>query len=81
MKDSVLVKKVLKSEDPSKLMLISINTDYPPIQIEITNIQEIWQVTSKLTFNIDANASQTNVLKQLQDSMELLKKDIEGLKS
>ena len=81
MKDSVLVKKVQPSEDPSKLMLISINTDYPPTQIEVNDIQEIWQVTSKLTFNIDANASQTNVLKQLQDSMALLKKDIEGLKN
>ena len=81
MKDSVLVKKIQKPEDASKLMLISINTEYPPAQIEVNDIQEIWQVTSKLTFNIETNTSQGNMLKQLQDSMDLIKKDIENLKT
>jgi len=81
MKDSVLVKKVQRSQDPSKLMLVSINTEYSPVQINVVDIQEIWQVTSKLTFNIDSNASPNNLLKQLQDSMDKLKKDIADLKS
>jgi len=81
LKDSVLVKKIQKPKDPSKLMLISINTDYPPIQVDINDIQEIWQVTSKLTFNIETNASQENMLKALQSSMEMIKKDIKDLKA
>ncbi len=81
LKDSVLVKKIQKPKDPSKLMLISINTEYAPIQVEINDIQEIWQVTSKLTFNIETNASQENMLKALQSSMEMIKKDIKNLKA
>jgi phage repressor protein C with HTH and peptisase S24 domain len=81
LKDSVLVKKIQKPKDPSKLMLISINPDYPPIQVEINDIQEIWQVTSKLTFNIETNASQETMLKALQSSMEMIKNDIKDLKA
>ncbi|MBT8304681.1 MAG: LexA family transcriptional regulator [Bacteroidia bacterium] len=81
MKDSVLVKKIQRSDDPSKLMLVSINTEYPPVQINIVDIQELWQVTSKLTFNIDTDASPNSLLIQLQESMDKLKKDISELKS
>jgi len=82
MSDSVLVKKVQKIEDPSKLMLISINPEYPPIQIDTNSIQEVWQVTSKLTFNVNESTStQNSALKQLQDSIEMLKKDINKLKA
>lgn len=81
MKDSVLVKKVQRPEDASKLMLISINTDYPPVLIDVNEIQELWQVTSKLTFNIENNVAKDPMLQQLQDAMELLKKDIEDLKA
>ena len=82
MQDSVLVKRIQKPEDESKLMLISINPDYPPIQVSVTDIQEVWQVTSKLTFNVnEKSASQNDTLKQLQESIELLKKDIHNLKS
>ena len=80
MKDSVLVKKIQKIEDASKLMLISVNTDYPPIQIEVNDIQEIWQVTSKLTFDIDTNPSQNNLLKDMQSALESLQQDVKALK-
>lgn len=79
--DSVLVKKIQKAEDPSKLMLISINPEYAPIQIDVNTIQEIWQVTSKLTFNVNENSAvQDHMLKQLQESIDVLKKDINELK-
>lgn len=72
--DSVLVKKLQKLPDLSKILLISLNEEYLPIEINIDEIQELWQVNSKLTFNLDA-PSENSLLKQLQESMEELKKE------
>ena len=47
------------------------------ILIKPFQIQEIWEVSSKLTFNVDAT-TETGLLKQLQESMEELKKQISG---
>lgn len=77
--DSVLIKKVQKSPDPSKLLLISSNEEYMPVEIDINNIQELWQVNSKLTFNLDA-ASESTLLKQLQQSMEELRSEFKAIK-
>lgn len=72
--DSVLVKKLQKLPDPSKVLLISLNEEYLPIEININDIQELWQVNSKLTFNLDA-PSESGLLKQLQESMDELKSE------
>lgn len=72
--DSVLVKKLQKLPDPSKILLISINEEYLPIEIRVDNIQELWQVNSKLTFNLDAS-SDNGLLRQLQDSMDELRRE------
>ncbi|MFD2517029.1 XRE family transcriptional regulator [Salinimicrobium flavum] len=77
--DSVLVKKLQKLPDPSKLLLISLNEEYLPIEININDIQELWQVNSKLTFNLDA-PSESGLLRQLQQSMEELKSDFRTFK-
>jgi transcriptional regulator with XRE-family HTH domain len=77
--DSVLVKKLQKIPNaPHKVRLISLNTEYIPIDVEIKNIQELWQVNSKLTFGID-EPSESNLLRQLQQSMEDLKGQITKL--
>ena len=72
--DSVLVKKLQKLPDPSRIALISLNEEYSPIEIDVNDIQELWQVNSKLTFNLEA-PSESLLLKQLQQSMDELKKD------
>lgn len=74
MYDSVLVKKLQKLPDPTKVLLISINEEYVPLELEVQEIQELWQVNSKLTFNLDT-PSESGLLKQLQQSMEELKRD------
>ena len=74
--DSVLVKKIQRLEDPSKIFLISINEEYPPIEVLVGDIQELWQVNSKLTFSVDAT-SENGLLKQLQQSMEELKSEFQ----
>ena len=77
--DSVLVKKLQKTNDSSKIRLISLNQEYVPIEVNIVEIQELWQVNSKLTFGID-EPSGSNLLKELQQSMEDLKGQINSLR-
>lgn len=77
--DSVLVKKLQKLPDPSKILLISLNEEYLPVEVNVNDIQELWQVNSKLTFNLDA-PSESGLLRQLQQSMEELKSEFKTLK-
>lgn len=77
--DSVLVKKLQKLPDPSKVLLISFNEDYLPIEVGVHDIQELWQVNSKLTFNLD-NPSQSGLFRELKESMEELKRDLKAFK-
>jgi len=77
--DSVLVKKLQKVPDsPDKVKLISLNPEYLPINVAIRDIQELWMVNSKLTFGVD-DPSESTLLKQLQQSMEDLKGQINNL--
>lgn len=80
MYDSVLIKKVQKLPDPSKILLVSLNEEYLPIEVKVTDIQELWQVNSKLTFNLD-NPSQSGLFQQLQQSMEDLKQELRAFKA
>lgn len=72
LQDAVLVKKVEKKPNSNNITLISLNETYPPYEIMPFQIQEIWQVSSKITFGVDAT-TETGLLKQLQESMEELK--------
>jgi SOS-response transcriptional repressor LexA len=70
--DSLLLKKIKPSQSSHQILLISINDDYPPAVIDKPDIQEIWEVRSKLTFSIN-DSSKNSVLKKLERSMEELK--------
>ena len=73
--DSVLVKKIERSATSPHLILISLNESYPPYSIEPHKVQEIWEVSSKITFGIDAS-TEKGLLKQLQESMDDLKRQL-----
>ena len=75
MYDTVVVKKLHKLNDPSKVKLVSFNTEYQPFEVEVSEIQELWQVNSKLTFNLDAS-SESGILRELQESMLDLKRQL-----
>lgn len=79
MQDSVLVKKVQKHNENTQLSLISLNPEYPPITIDSHTIQEIWEVQSKLSFDIDNNPENAT-LGQIQQSIAALKNEINQLK-
>lgn len=76
--DSVLVKKMQKLPDASRVLLISINEEYIPYEVAVSDIKELWQVNSKLTFHLDT-PSESNLLRELQQSMEELKKQMKKL--
>ncbi len=77
LQDSVMVKKIERKPNSNNITLVSLNETYPPYEIKPFQIQEIWEVSSKLTFNVDAT-TETGLLKQLQQSMDELKKQIAG---
>lgn len=75
LQDSVMVKKIEKSPNTDQIILISLNETYPPYTIEPYQIQELWEVSSKITFGVDAT-TEKGLLRQLQESMEELKKQL-----
>ena len=79
MQDSVLVKKLEKiSGQPHKVRLVSLNPEYLPIEVATRDIQELWQVNSKLSFGLE-EPSESSLLRQLQQSMNELKGQINRL--
>lgn len=75
--DSVLVKKLYRiPNNSSRIKLVSINPEYPPYDVDIEEIQELWQVNSKLTFSLNAN-SENSILQELKESMAELKRELE----
>lgn len=79
--DSVLVKKLQKiPKNPNKIRLVSLNNSYLPIDVDLENVQELWLVNSKLSFGIE-EPNESNLLRQLQQSMEELKSQLKGIQN
>ncbi|GGG45891.1 hypothetical protein GCM10011414_14380 [Croceivirga lutea] len=76
LQDSVMVKKIEKRPNSNNITLISTNESYPAYDIKPFQIQEIWEVSSKLTFDLNPTSNH-GLLKQLQESMEELKKQLQ----
>lgn len=79
LQDAVLVKKIEKRPNSNNITLVSINETYPPYDIKPFQIQEIWQVSSRITFGEDAT-TEKGLLRQLQESMEELKSQLKHVK-
>jgi len=79
LQDSVMVKKIEKRPNSNNITLVSLNETYPPYDIKPFQIQEIWEVSSKITFNVDATTD-SGLLKQLQESMQELKNQLQHVK-
>lgn len=80
LQDAVLVKKMERSPNGSHISLISLNEIYPPYEVRLDQLQELWQVNSKITFGVDAT-TETGLLRQLQESMEELKSQLRSVKN
>lgn len=79
LEDAVLVKKIERRPNSNNVTLVSLNEAYPPYEIKPFQIQEIWQVNSRITFGEDAN-TEKGLLKQLQESMDELKSQLKHVK-
>ncbi|MDC6353996.1 MULTISPECIES: XRE family transcriptional regulator [Robiginitalea] len=75
LEDAVLVKKVEKLPGTGRFRLISLNDSYAPYEISESQLQEVWEVSSKITFGVDAT-TETGLLRQLQESMDELKQKL-----
>ncbi|MGN7887157.1 XRE family transcriptional regulator [Dyadobacter endophyticus] len=76
--DSVLVKKVRKEKDSAFVNLISLNPEYAPIRVDRNDIREIWQVNSKLSFNLEADKTEIS-LQSLHQEMRELRQEVKRL--
>ncbi len=75
LQDAVLVKKLERSPGNSRLSLFSLNESSPPYEVDTQDLQELWEVSSKITFGVDAT-TEKGLLRQLQESMDELKKQL-----
>lgn len=73
--DAVLVKKIEKLPGTGRFRLISLNEAYSPYEVVESQLQELWEVRSKITFGLDATTD-SGLLRQLQRSMDELKQKI-----
>ena len=73
--DAVLVKKIDKLPGSDRFRLVSLNESYAPYEIAPSQLQEVWEVRSKITFGLDAT-TENSLLRQLQRSMEELKQKL-----
>jgi transcriptional regulator with XRE-family HTH domain len=69
--DSILVKKIQKKENSTLVNLISLNPEYAPIPVDQSEVRELWQVNSKLTFDMETNAANISLLNIHQEMKEL----------
>lgn len=73
--DSIMVKKINVLEN-GLYELVSINPDYNPYKISALQIQEVWEVSSRISFGIE-EPQESKLLLQLKESMNSLKKQLE----
>lgn len=79
--DSVLVKKVRREQPGNFANLISLNPEYAPIRIDRSEIREIWQVNSKLSFDLEADQQQVSlhsIYQEMRDLRQEVKKLAKG---
>lgn len=69
--DSILVKKIQKGNASTYINLISLNPEYAPIRIDRSEIRELWQVNSKLSFDLEANFQNVSLYSLHQEMREL----------
>jgi phage repressor protein C with HTH and peptisase S24 domain len=77
--DSVLVKKLRKTETPGEVYLISLNRDYPVIEQPVAEIKELWEVNSKLSFDLDAHDGDEAMI-SLKQGLDSLRDEIASMK-
>jgi SOS-response transcriptional repressor LexA len=76
--DSILVKKLQKDSRSTYVNLVSLNPEYAPIRIDRSEIRELWQVNSKLSFDLETNPQNIS-LHALYQEMKELKEEVKKM--
>ena len=79
LEDSIMVKKIEVKPNSNRLSLISVNPNYASYDIHAFQIQELWEVSSKITFVIEQDQS-LQLLNELKNSMRELKERLSSNK-
>jgi phage repressor protein C with HTH and peptisase S24 domain len=77
--DTVVVKKLKKTTDSNLVHLISLNKEYPVIEQAISDIRELWEVNSKLSFDLDVHEGEEAMI-SLKQGLDSLRDEIAQLK-
>lgn len=77
--DTVVVKKLRKSDSPERVMLVSLNREYPVIEQAVEDITELWEVNSKLSFDLDVHEGQEAMI-SLKQGLDSLRDEIASIK-
>lgn len=77
--DTVVVKKLRKTESPERVLLVSLNRDYPVIEQSVEDITELWEVNSKLSFDLDVYEGQEAMI-SLKQGLDSLRNEIASIK-
>jgi signal peptidase I/DNA-binding XRE family transcriptional regulator len=73
--ESILVKKIKKESHGTSIDLVSLNPEYQPIRIDRSEVRELWEVGSKLSFNISSDPTSIG-LHQLHQEIGALREEV-----
>ena len=65
--ESVRLKQVKINKAQTKLTLISLNLDYPPVETESKDVLELWEYRSKITTKREAGPGLETIYQELQE--------------
>jgi len=79
--DQVLVKRVLnRAEKDGKLLLLSDNEIYPPLETELDEVKEIWRVKSKLSTYLPVKRNDLDrLIGDLTSEIRMLKQRVDNI--
>jgi phage repressor protein C with HTH and peptisase S24 domain len=79
--DQVLVKRILnRAETEHKLILISDNEEFEPLDVTIDEVKEIWLVKSKISTHIPVKKNDLDkLIGDLTSEMQMLKRRIDNM--
>jgi SOS-response transcriptional repressor LexA len=76
--ESILVKRIQKENHGTAIQLLSLNPEYQPIHLDKSEIQEIWEVSSKLSFDLSTDENSIT-LHQLHQEIAALRVEVRGM--
>lgn len=78
--EGIVYKRVWKQEEKNSLLLKSDNPLYPPYELGLEQLGEVWQARGIIDFELPSGDEEKQILHQLSSIIIDLKKDVDSLK-